>query len=101
MLTEFTEWLYNLVKTIFTSLWTFLQDAFIAIFKAIVEAFVSLISAIPVPDFLQGGLTSIWGGLDPGVSYALTQAGLPAALALVGAGYAFRMVRKFVTLFQW
>lgn len=101
MLAEFTAWLLSLVKEVFTSLWTFVQDAFIAAFGLVVKAFVSLIVAIPVPGFIQGGLGQLWGGLDPGISYALTQSGVPAALALVGAGYAFRMLRKFVTLFQW
>lgn len=101
MLTDLTEWLLKLVKEVFTSLWTFLQDAFIAMFGLVVKAFVALITAIPVPSFLQGGLGQLWGGLDSGVLYAMTQAGVPEALALIGAGYAFRMLRKFVTLFQW
>ena len=101
MLAEFTEWLVALVKQFFASLWTFVSDAFIAFFGLVVEAFVSLVTSIPVPDFMQGGLAGLWGDLDPGIAYALTQSGVPAALALIGAGYAFRLVRKFATLFQW
>lgn len=101
MLAEFTTWLLELVTKLITAMWAFVQDAFIAFFGLVVKAFVALIAAIPVPGFMQGGLASAWGGLDAGIMYGLSQAGLPAALAIIGAGFAFRMLRKFVTLFQW
>lgn len=102
MLTEFTAWLFGLVKQAFTAAWQFVQDAFIAFFGLVVDAFVAVVSAIPVPSFMQsGGLASVFGQLDPGIIYVVSACGFPAALGIIGAGYAFRLTRKFVTLFQW
>lgn len=101
MLKEFTDWLLGLVKKIFGALWDFVVDAAIAIFSGIVDAFASAVAAIPVPDWLANGLQSIYGQLDGALLYYLSQAGFPQALAILGAGYGFRMLRKIVTLFQW
>lgn len=101
MLKQFTDWLWSLVVSIFTAVWSFVQDAFINALDLLVSAFASLVAAIPVPSWLSGGLGGPWAGMDSGVIYVLTQCGVPAALAIIGAGYAFRLARKFFTLFQW
>lgn len=101
MLTEFTTWLFSLVVDVFDAAWTFLSDAFINIIGLVANAFATLIAAIPVPSFISGGLGQSWAGMDSGVLYVVTQCGVPEALAVIGAGYAFRLTRKFLTLFQW
>jgi hypothetical protein len=101
MLTQFTNWLWHLLVGLVTPFWNFLTDLVISLFDGVVSAFVALIVAIPVPSFIAGGLGQYWGGLDQGVMYFVSAAGVPAALGLIGAGYAFRLVRKFATLFQW
>jgi hypothetical protein len=101
MLTQFTSWLWSLIVGIVQPMWDFVQDAFIAVVDGIVSAFVALVVAIPVPNWLAGGLSQTWNGLDGGVLFFVTQAGVPAALAIIGAGYVFRLIRKFATLFQW
>lgn len=101
MLSEFTEWLVNLVKAFFGALWNFVVDAFIGLVELLVTALVGLVSAIPVPSFMSMGLQSFYGQLDPGIVYLCAASGLPGALAIIGLGYGFRLVRKFVTLFQW
>lgn len=101
MLKQFTDWLFNLAKAWFLAAWDFVTDLLIGFFDLVVTAFVSLISAVPVPAWLQSGLGSTWGGMDSGVLYIATQCGVPAALGIIGAGYAFRLTRKFLTLFQW
>jgi len=101
MLAELTQWLLNLVRSIFAALWDFVTDVVISILELIINAFVGLVSLIPVPDWLSNGLASAWSGMDSGVLYVVTQCGVPAALAIIGGGYAFRLARKFFTLFQW
>lgn len=101
MLEQFTTWLLALLKQLFTDLWQFVVDLVLTLFEQLVNAFVFVVSHIPVPDFLTSGLGSMFGQLDSGVMFVVTQCGLPAALAVIGAGYSFRVVRKFVTLFQW
>lgn len=101
MLQQFTDWLWLVVVKVFTSLWDFVADAFLNILDLLVSAFAGLIASIPVPSWMSGGLGSVWGGLDGGILYIVTQCGIPAALAIVGAGYTFRFLRKAFTLFQW
>lgn len=101
MLSEFTQWLVDLVKRILSAAWDLVTDLFINAFDLVVSAFAALVAAIPVPDWLSGGLGSAWSGMDGGVIWIATQCGVPMALGIVGAGYAFRFLRKVVTLFQW
>lgn len=101
MLAEFTQWLLGLVKELFASLWSFITDAFIALVDLLVGALVGLASLIPVPSFMQGGLAQLFGSLDSPILYVVTAAGIPQALAIIGAGYGFRLARKVATLFQW
>lgn len=101
MLAELTAWLLGLVKGFLGALWSFVVDAFIALVELVVNAIVGLLSLIPVPDFMQQSLQSLYGQLDPGIAYLVSAAGLPAALGILGTGYAFRLARKVATLFQW
>lgn len=101
MLKQFTDWLFDLAKAWFVAAWDFITDILISFLGLLVDAFVGIAAAIPVPSFMSGGLGSVWGGLDGHIVYFLTQAGVPAALGIIGAGYAFRLTRKFLTLFQW
>lgn len=101
MLKDFTDWLLTLVTDVFTAVWQFVQDAFIQLLDLVVTGFATLIASIPVPQFLAGGLGAVFGALDPGVLYVISQCGIAAALGVIGAGYTFRLLRKFVTLFQW
>jgi hypothetical protein len=60
------------------------------------------ISAIPVPDFIaNNSMGSLLGQTGPIVGFFMTELNIGQALTLVGAGYAFRLLRKFLTLFQW
>lgn len=101
MLGQFTEWLFNLVKAALGALWSFVVDAAINLVDLFVGALVGLLSLIPVPAFMSAGLQSLFGQLDPGILYLVTAMGLPAALAIIGTGYLFRLGRKVATLFQW
>lgn len=101
MLEQFTQWLFDLVKKVFTALWDFVVDAVINLVDLVLTAIVALIGAIPVPAFMSNGLQSLFAALDPGILWVLGQCGIVTALGMVGAAYGFRLVRKVVTLFQW
>ncbi|MFM9928355.1 hypothetical protein VLK31_35675 [Variovorax sp. H27-G14] len=101
MLADFTAWLLKLIAKLFTAVWDFVTDLFISILGTVLDAFTALIALIPIPGWLSGGLASTFGAMDPGIIYVVSQCGIPAALLIVGGGYAFRMLRKFFTLFQW
>ena len=98
---DFAAWLLGIIAGFFASLWDFVSDAFLYIFDLVVSGFVALIVAIPVPSFVSGGFASVWAALDSAILYYASIFGIPAALGILGAGYAFRFVRKAATLFQW
>lgn len=101
MLEDFTKWLLDLITKLFAAVWDFTTDIFVSILGAMLDAFVALIALLPMPAWLTGGLGSVFGSMDSGIVFVVTQCGIPAALAIVGAGYVFRLARKIFTLFQW
>lgn len=101
MLNDFTTWLVNLIRDIFAALVDFVGDMVVMVVQAICNALLVLLDLIPVPGFLDAGLDSLFGSLGGGILWVVTQAGLPQGLAVIGAGYAFRLGRKVATLFQW
>lgn len=101
MLAQFTKWLIELVKSALAALWDFITDAAVWFVDQVVGVLVSMLAAVPVPAFMQGGLQQLFGGLDGPISWAVAQLGIPQALGILGAAYVFRLARKVVTLFQW
>lgn len=101
MIATITGWLKSLFIAMFAALWDFVTDVLIGLFDLVVSAFAALVAAIPVPDWMSGGLQMLWQQLDGGVLYLVTAAGVPQALGIIGAGFAFRFGRKILTLFQW
>ena len=79
----------------------FLTELPMKILDGVLDALVALVSAIPAPDGLADkNLGQFIEGI-PYVPYFLDKSGFGECLALIGAGVAFLMVRKVVTLFQW
>lgn len=101
MLQQFTTWLAQLITAAFTALWDFVADAAISIVDLALTALATLVAGIPIPDFLSGGMQALFGGIGSDISYILNACGFQPAVALYGAGWAFRLARKFLTLFQW
>lgn len=101
MLEQFTTWLLDLVRRAFDAVWTLISDAAISVADGVLSAAAALLAAIPVPAWLAGGMQTFFSGLGGDILYLLNVCGVPAALAIVGGGYAFRFLRKVVTLFQW
>lgn len=90
------------IGVLWTDLTNFLTDLPINILEGVLMAFASVINAIPVPQFIQtNGLSGVISALPDSVQYLLSATGFVQALAVLGAGFLFRVMRKFVTLFQW
>lgn len=101
MLEQLTTWLKELVVAFLGAIWDLFTDWWIAIFELMADAFVWLMSQVPVPEFLSHGLAGMFVGLDPGIAWLLNASGLAAGLGIIGGGYVFRLGRKVFTLFQW
>lgn len=101
MLRDITQWFADLFIKVFTALFDLLGDVAVSIAAALFHAIGVVIAAIPVPDFMSGGLSTFWLAMPSGMVYLLTAVGAPQALAIVGSGFVFRLARKAATLFQW
>lgn len=101
MLQEFTEWLAEFFRSVFADAWDMLTDLFVFFFDMLLGVWVYLIGLIPIPEFLQQGMQTLYTGLDPGIAFFLSGLGLPEVMTMIGGAYLFRITRKALTLFQW
>lgn len=102
-LSSLTAWILGLVKSVFTFLVTLFHDVSLWFFDGILVALAGLITAIPVPSFLQTGINvgSILSVLPPFSLYLLQQLNISGCIAVISAGIMFRLTRKAFTLGQW
>lgn len=101
-LDKLTGWIANAIHSVFQAVVSLLKDMLVAAFAALLALVVLIVQAIPVPDFLKNfSMASILGGAGPIVGFFMSELNIGIALGMIGAGYAFRLLRKFLTLFQW
>lgn len=102
MLKEFTAWFIDLVIKFLKSIGGVFYDVGVSVLEGILNALSGLITAIPAPSFLaSASLGSLLSGLPDYVRYFVGMLRLTDALAILLAGFTFRMLRKIVTLGQW
>jgi hypothetical protein len=101
-LTDLTNWFGRQIRAVFTALVDFLKDLLELQISFYVDVILTVLNAIPVPDFLGGfticGILSGGGGT---VIWALTTMRVPEGMVLIAGGFAFYVVRKIFTLGQW
>ena len=96
------EWISNFFSGLFSDLMEFLGDLVLSALEVFLDLISTIISAIPVPDFLQGvSLNTLFSAIDPSILFFISISGLDTGIAIYAAGWAFYFVRKFLTLFQW
>ncbi len=101
-MTEFSNWLLQLVKDYFKAVWGFLLDVVIELASLIFQALVTIISAIPVPSFLSNNqLSTAFASIPPEVWFFASHFKFAECLGILAAAVAFRLLRKLATLGQW
>lgn len=102
-LSQITSWLVDLVREVFIAGWTFIQDGFIWALSRVLGTVGGWIAGISPPAFLTNGLNvgDLVAGLPPFALYVCGQTRIGEAMAIIGAGVSFYLVRKLVTLGQW
>lgn len=92
------EWFGGLFK----DLMAFLLDLPLKILQGILDGVLYLLGQLPAPDFLtQYSLQTLFSALPQSALYFVGLFGIPQALAILGLGVAFRLLRKALTLGQW
>lgn len=101
-LSKLTGWFSKLFRGLLEALVAILKDLVTFVLGVVLDLVASAIAAIGAPNFLQGNsLGNTLGKAGPMVGFFMAQLRIPEGLAMIGAGYVFRLTRKFLTLFQW
>lgn len=98
---SFFKRLFEWFAGLFGDFMEFMLDMPVKVLGGILDGAIYLLSAIPVPEFLHGGLQSLFNALPNSLLYFVQFFGIPQCLALIGAGVLFRLTRKALTLGQW
>lgn len=101
MIVKLGRFISNIVIQVFKDAWEILNDIAVYLFKSLLALFSVIISSISVPDFMANGLQDVISAIDPAILYFLVMSGVPYAMSILGAGYAFMIVRKIATLGIW
>jgi len=95
---RFFEWF----KGLFLDFMEFIIDIPVKILSGILDGVIYVLSAIPVPGFIDGGgLQAIFDSFHPDVLYFVNFFGIDIGLGIFGAAVIFRLTRKALTLGQW
>lgn len=101
-MSDVIEWFSNFIQVIWQDILNFLNDFWISICQTVLFAIAGTIESIPVPHFLDSySVGSIMSMLPGELLYFVGLLRLDEGMSLISAGFAFRMGRKVVTLFQW
>ncbi|MBB5190717.1 hypothetical protein HNQ50_001439 [Silvimonas terrae] len=94
-------WFLGLVKAAFGAVWDMVTDLFVALIEMFFNALLTLLNLITVPDFMSGGIDALTSSMPGWMLFFMSATGFGPALALIGAGVGFRLLRKLATLGQW
>ncbi|WP_421333678.1 hypothetical protein [Aeromonas veronii] len=108
LLDSFRNWLREFIESIlmwvvdfFKSIFQWFQDTLLNVFEQLLAALRYVIEHIPMPDILKYSLQDLIAYVPPELMFFLNQSGISEAFMFISMGVAFRMMRKFATLFQW
>lgn len=108
LLRSFRDWLRDMIESVilwvvglFKAVFQWFEDILLTTVEKILEGIRFVIAQIPMPDILQYSLQDLFNIIPGDVIYLLNMSGISEAMMFVSLGFAFRMVRKVATLFQW
>lgn len=101
-LLKLTDWILDTLTKTFDAFKDFLYDIFMWCVHLVFDAISSLISSIPVPDFLNSvSISSLINQLPSFALYVVSAMSIPQAFLILLSGVSFRLLRKLFTLGQW
>jgi hypothetical protein len=102
MIAKFTAWYLDLCIRILKAIGGVLYDFVITVLDAVVGVLGAAVSTIPVPSFLSTySIGNIINMMPDYVLYYVSHFRIGESMAIIAAGFAFRMTRKILTLGQW
>ena len=101
-LDDLTNWFKDAFNSLWDALVEFFTDMIVMVMDAVLEFAALVIESIPVPAWLQQySLDSLLGNAGPSIAWAISTFRIGEGLTIIAAAYAFRLLRKALTLGQW
>ena len=101
-LKKISDFFIDLAKEGLLAVLDVIKDVFFWGLELVLNGIASLLEALPVPDFIANtNFGQILAPLPPFALYIVNQLHLDQAMAIIGAGVAFNLLRKLFTLGQW
>lgn len=101
-LDDLTNWLREQLERLFNFLVQLVKDAILWLLEAMLDLGALIIEAIPVPDWMGNySIAGMLGQAGPTIAWCVTTFRIGEAMTIIGAAYAFRLLRKVLTLGQW
>lgn len=101
-LTDLTNWLREQFLTLWNALKDFLGDLLLNWLEMVCDFWATAVESITPPEFLTTySLDTLLGNAGPSIAWLSATFKLPEAMAILAAGWAFRLLRKLFTLGQW
>lgn len=101
-LSDFTNWLVGIIKAVWDAFVEVIGDFFLFIFHQSSLMVTMILELLPVPDFITGNdLQSLLGQAGPSIAWFITVFKVDAALAVIGVGSVFYIIRRVATLGIW
>jgi hypothetical protein len=99
---DFKAWLWNLVLTIFDTLWDMVIASVVRTFKMLTELILYVLSKLPLPEFMQN--TSLGDMLSKGGNTVMWFAQLfqlGPSMVMIGIAIVFYLLRRVLTIGIW
>lgn len=101
-LEKLTNWIKDTVLAVWEAFKDFIGDVLVNIIDMLLTTAAIAIEAIQVPDFvLAYSLGGLLGQGGDWIAWLIMTFKVGTGLTLIGAGWAFRLLRKLLTLGQW
>jgi len=99
---DLTDWLLKIWKQIWQAFTDFIKDIALFFLDIAMQVVMWVVNVIPVPDWLsQYSIGQFLGGAGPTIGWVVSELKIGQGLSIIAAGYAFRLLRKLLTLGQW
>lgn len=98
------DWFDSLIdwlKTLWSDFTEFVAYIPIKLLDGLLNAITTLLSAVPVPDFVSDGLQDVVNEFDPTVKWLIAETNIDTCLQIILAATLFRIARRFLTLGIW
>lgn len=101
-LQDLEDWLLQAIKAVLAALFELLKTVFLWLFDQLADFVVYVFQSITPPDFLsQYSIGTLLGQAGPVIGWLASSLQLGTCLGIIAGAYAFRLLRKLLTLGQW